>query len=70
MIVRAAPFAVCLLWLAYESHFSPSFFLSTVEHGFAALAGGVQDAAVADRSGSARDKPDMLKTASATEGAY
>ena len=70
MIVRAAPFAICLLWLAYESHFSPSFFLSTVERGFTALASGVEDVAVADRSGSVRDKPDVLKTASVADGTY
>jgi hypothetical protein len=41
MIVRALPLAACLLWLAYESHFSPSFFVSTLETSLASLAGGL-----------------------------
>jgi hypothetical protein len=30
MIPRASLLAVCFLWMAYESHFSPKFFLDTV----------------------------------------
>ena len=31
MIPRASLLAVCFLWMAYESHFSPTFFLNTVQ---------------------------------------
>jgi hypothetical protein len=70
MIVRAAPLAVCLLWLAYESHFSTSFFLSTAEHGLASLVGGLEDVMLADRSRSGPDKPEVMKTASANDGSF
>lgn len=30
MIPRASLLAVCLFWMAYESHFSPQFFTDTV----------------------------------------
>jgi hypothetical protein len=30
MIPRASLLAVCFFWMAYESHFSPQFFLDTV----------------------------------------
>lgn len=68
MIVRAAPLVVCLLWLAYESHFSPSFFLSTAEHGLAALVGGLEDVMFADRGDMLKDKPEVVETASASDG--
>jgi hypothetical protein len=43
MILRAAPLALCLFWLAYESHFSPSFFASTMEQSVASILGGMED---------------------------
>jgi hypothetical protein len=30
MLSRASLLAVCLFWMAYESHFSPQFFIDTV----------------------------------------
>lgn len=43
MIFRTVPFALCLLWLAYESHFSASFFVSTLETSVASIAGGLDE---------------------------
>jgi hypothetical protein len=43
MIIRALPLAICLFWLAFESHFSPSFFVATLERSVASLAGGIDD---------------------------
>jgi hypothetical protein len=43
MIVRAVPLALCLLWLAYESRFSPSFFVATVGTSLSLMAEGVDD---------------------------
>jgi hypothetical protein len=68
MIVRAAPLVVCLFWLAYESHFNPSFFLSTVKQGLASMVGGLEDVMVADRSGQPNDKQRLIKTALANDG--
>jgi hypothetical protein len=45
---RAALFAACLLWLAYESHFSPSFFVATVGQSIADIMGGLDAAIAAD----------------------
>jgi hypothetical protein len=30
MIPRASLLAICLFWMAYESHFSPQFFADTI----------------------------------------
>jgi hypothetical protein len=68
MIARAAPLAVCLLWLAYESHFSPSFFLSTAGQGLASLVGGLQDVMLFDRSDVVKDTAgETVRTASAQQ---
>jgi hypothetical protein len=68
MIARAAPLAVCLLWLAYESHFSPSFFLSTAGHGLASLVGGLEDVMLSDRPDVAKDTAaETVRTASAQQ---
>ena len=67
MIARAAPLAVCLLWLAYESHFSPSFFLSTAGHGLASLVGGLEDVMLSDHSEVAKDAAAAVITASAQQ---
>jgi hypothetical protein len=67
MIARAAPLAVCLLWLAYESHFSPSFFVSTAEHGLASLVGGLEDVILSDPSDVVKDAADAVRTASAQQ---
>ena len=67
MIARAAPLAVCLLWLAYESHFSPSFFLSTAGHGLASLVGGLEDVMLSDHSDVVRDAAAAMITASAQQ---
>lgn len=44
MILRAIPLTVLLCWLAYESHFSLSFFARTVGTGVSMIAGGLDDA--------------------------
>lgn len=49
MLVRSVPLALCLLWLAYESHFSPSFFISTVETGVVSIVSGMEDVLLADQ---------------------
>ena len=48
MPARLALVAACLLWLSYESHFSPGFFLATVETSLAEILGGIDEAIVAD----------------------
>lgn len=48
MPTRLALFAGCLLWLSYESHFSPQFFLATVETSLAQIFGGIDDAIAAE----------------------
>jgi hypothetical protein len=47
MPARLALFAGCLLWLSYESHFSPQFFVATVEASLAEIFGGIDDAIAA-----------------------
>ena len=49
MFVRTIPLAVCLLWLAYESHFSVNFFVTTLETGVASIAAGLDSTSTADR---------------------
>lgn len=56
MTARLALFAGCLLWLAYESHFSPQYFVATVENSLADIFGGVSDAITAEY-------PTYMKTA-------
>jgi hypothetical protein len=41
MTARLALFACCLLWLSYESHFSPKFFISTVQTSLGDIFGGI-----------------------------
>lgn len=48
MFVRSVPLALCLLWFAYESHFSPSFFVSTLEASAGSIIGGMEDILLAD----------------------
>ena len=50
MTARLALFATLLLWLAYESHFSPKFFASTVEASLASMIGGAEQAIAADKN--------------------
>jgi hypothetical protein len=44
MSARLALFAGCFLWLSYESHFSPTFFVATVETSLADIFGGLDHA--------------------------
>ncbi len=48
MPARLALFAACLLWLSYESHFSPGFFMATVEASLSEILGGIDEAIAAD----------------------
>jgi hypothetical protein len=50
MPARLALFAVCLLWLSYESHFSPKFFVATVEASLAEIFGGLDHAIAVDNT--------------------
>ena len=43
MFVRAIPLMICLGWLVYESHFSPSFFVATVETSVNSIMAGLDD---------------------------
>ena len=47
MRARLALFAGCFFWLSYESHFSPKFFVATVETSIADIFGGIDDAIAA-----------------------
>ena len=44
MLVRSIPFAICLSWLAYESHFSVSFFQETVTASVTSISEGIEEA--------------------------
>lgn len=44
MLVRSIPFAICLTWLAYESHFSFSFFQDTLRTSVISISDGIEDA--------------------------
>jgi hypothetical protein len=44
MLVRSIPFAICLAWLAYESHFSVGFFQETVTASVISIADGIEEA--------------------------
>lgn len=48
MRARLALIAGCFLWLSYESHFSPTFFVATVETSLAQILGGIDDAIAAE----------------------
>ena len=48
MTARLALFAGCLLWLSYESHFSPRYFAATVETSLADIFGGISAAISAE----------------------
>jgi hypothetical protein len=48
MHARVALLAACLLWLAYESHFSPSFFITTVQGSLGDILAGMDTAIRAD----------------------
>ena len=48
MPARLALFAACLLWLSYESHFSPGFFMATVETSLSDILGGIDEAIAAE----------------------
>jgi hypothetical protein len=54
MILRAIPLAVLLFWLAYQSHFSPSFFAQTVSTSLSLIAAGTDDALAGDVSSDAQ----------------
>jgi hypothetical protein len=43
MILRAIPLTLLLFWLAYESHFSPSFFVRTVSLSLSLIADGIDE---------------------------
>jgi hypothetical protein len=44
MLVRSIPFALCMAWLAYESHFSVSFFQQTVTASVISISDGIEEA--------------------------
>ena len=48
MPARLALFAGCLLWLSYESHFSPTFFVATIEASLSDIFGGLDHAITAE----------------------
>jgi hypothetical protein len=48
MLVRSIPLVVCLAWLAYESHFSVSFFQQTVSVSLTSITQGIEQALGAD----------------------
>ncbi len=48
MIARSVPLIVCLAWLAFESHFSPSFFVATLERSIASITGGMNEVVAAE----------------------
>ena len=50
MIPRVLLLAIALSWMAYESHFSPSFFLATVRLSVADIRAGLDDAMLRDMS--------------------
>ncbi len=60
MFARALPLAAIVFWLACESHFSISFFVSTVQTGMASIAGGLEMAMVTEY-------PGIIRTASAAD---
>ena len=39
--LRALPLAVCLIWLACESHFSPRFFAANVKYSVSEIMSGM-----------------------------
>lgn len=41
MAARTALFGICMFWLAYEAHFSPTFFITTVRGSVADIVGGL-----------------------------
>jgi hypothetical protein len=43
MIPRASLLAICFLWMAYESHFSPTFFVNTVQASLADIQAGLDE---------------------------
>ena len=53
MTARVALFAGCLLWLAYQSHFSPTYFAATVQTSLADIFGGISDSIAADNAATA-----------------
>ncbi|WP_088342818.1 MULTISPECIES: hypothetical protein [Rhodomicrobium] len=46
MAPRTALFAICMMWLAHEAHYSPAFFMSTVRGSISDIIAGL-DAAMA-----------------------
>jgi hypothetical protein len=44
MLVRSIPLAICMAWLAYESHFSVSFFQETVTTSLISISDGIEEA--------------------------
>jgi hypothetical protein len=50
MPARLALLATVFLWLAYESHFSPTFFVATVETSVADILGGIETAIAEDHT--------------------
>ena len=48
MLARLALFAGCLFWLSYESHFSPKFFIATVEASLVEIFAGLDRAITAE----------------------
>ena len=44
MIPRVLLLAICFVWMAYESHFSTSFFFRTVGASIADIQAGIDDA--------------------------
>jgi hypothetical protein len=64
MTARLAVFAALLLWLGYESHFSPSFFIATVEASLASIADGAEAVLAADNN------PAVIRTAAKDDHAF
>lgn len=54
MILRAIPLTLLLFWLAYESHFSPSFFARTVGISLSMIAEGIDGTLSGDLAPRAR----------------
>ncbi len=69
MTARLALFATAMLFLAYESHFSPEFFATTVEGSLADIFGGMEQVIAADNQAIALERAAAAESAALPENA-
>lgn len=62
MAPRTALFAICMMWLAHEAHYSPTFFINTVRGSISDIVAGL-DSMMAEE----HDRP--MLTAAKADGA-